>query len=107
MQLQPQITFRNLDTSPSVKQQIEERVAALGRFFNRIVACKVIVEAATRRHRPNKVFHVAVHLTVPSGEIVVNRDPAEQHAHEDVRVAVRDAFDAARRQLEVRAHMSR
>ncbi len=46
-------------------------------------------------------FHqLRIHLTVPGGEIIVNRDPSEHHAHEDVYVAIRDAFDAARRQLE-------
>ena len=39
-------------------------------------------------------------LTVPNREIVVKRDPSEHHAHEDILVAVRDAFDAVRRQLE-------
>jgi len=41
MQLQPQITFRNLDSSPAVEEQIEERVAALEKFFGRIIACKL------------------------------------------------------------------
>ena len=33
-------------------------------------------------------------------EIVVGRDPEAHHAHEDVYVAIRDAFDATRRLLE-------
>jgi cold shock CspA family protein len=37
---------------------------------------------------------------VPGGEIVVNRNHPLDHAHEDVYVAMRDSFDAARRQLE-------
>jgi hypothetical protein len=36
---------------------------------------------------------------VPGREIVVGREPAN-HAHDDMNVAIRDAFDAARRQLE-------
>ena len=40
-------------------------------------------------------FNVRVDIGVPGSEIVVNRDQ-----HEDVYVALRDAFDAARRQLE-------
>ena len=100
MPLQPQITFRNLDMSETVRQQIEGRVAELEQFFDRIVACKVVVETSHHRHHQGRLFHVAVHLTVPGGEIVVNRDPSSRHAHEDVRVAVRDAFDAVRRRLE-------
>jgi cold shock CspA family protein len=39
-------------------------------------------------------------LNVPGREIAVGRDPAAHHAHEDVYVAIRDAFDATRRLLE-------
>lgn len=100
MPLTPQITFRNLDSSDSVRQLITERVAELEQFFDRIVACKVVVETSHHRHRQGRLFHIAVHLSVPGNEIVVKRDPAEHHAHEDIRVSVRDAFDATRRQLE-------
>jgi cold shock CspA family protein len=43
---------------------------------------------------------VRIDLTVPGQELVVSRDPAENQAHTDAYVAVRDAFDAAKRQLE-------
>lgn len=39
-------------------------------------------------------------MAVPGGDIIIRRDPAEKHAHEDVFVAVRDAFHAARRRLQ-------
>jgi hypothetical protein len=42
---------------------------------------------------------VRIDLTVPGAELVVSRDPELDHGHEDVYVAIRDAFDAARRQL--------
>lgn len=99
MQLQPQITFRHLDTSEAVKGVIERRVAELEQFFDRITSCKVVVEASHNQRR-GRLYHVAVTLFVPGSEIVVNRDPSEHHAHEDIHVAVRDAMDAARRQLE-------
>jgi cold shock CspA family protein len=51
--------------------------------------------------------HIAVHLVLPEGEIAVTRDPAEHHAHEDVLVAVRDAFDAVQRRLEDRVRRLR
>ena len=46
-------------------------------------------------------------LTVPGGELAVTREPAEHHAHEDVFVALRDAFDAAQRQREDYARRQR
>ncbi|HTT80133.1 MAG TPA: hypothetical protein VMF86_10680 [Stellaceae bacterium] len=51
-----------------------------------------MVEARHRRHRQGQLYHVAVHLVLPEGEITVTRDPGEHHAHEDVDVAVHDAL---------------
>jgi ribosomal subunit interface protein len=100
MQMPLQITFRNLDTSPAVEGKIRERVAELEQFYNRITSCHVMIEVPTRRHREGSLYHIRVDLKVPGREIVVNRDPSEHHAHEDIYVAVRDCFDAVRRQLE-------
>jgi ribosomal subunit interface protein len=94
-----QVTFRNIDASPAVEAAIRERARELDKFFDRIVSCRVVIEAPNRR-RHGDLFHVRVDLKVPGKEIVVKRDPAEHHAHEDIYVAVRDCFDAVRRQLE-------
>jgi ribosomal subunit interface protein len=95
-----QIAFRNMDASPAVEAKIRERAAELERFYDRIVSCRVVIEAPHRRHEQGKLFHIRVDLKVPGREIVVKRDPTEHHAHEDIFVAVRDCFDAVRRQLE-------
>jgi cold shock CspA family protein len=48
-----------------------------------------------------------VRLTVPGGkEIVSSHDPGPDEAHEDVYVAIRDSFNAAKRQLEDYARKS-
>ena len=100
MELPIQITFRGMGPSDAVEARIRERAAGLERFYDRITGCRVVVEAGHRRHHKGRIYHLRVDLTVPGGEIVVKRDPPEHHAHEDVHVAVRDAFDAARRQIE-------
>lgn len=94
-----QITFRNIDASPAVEAKIRERARELEQFFDRIVSCRVVIEAPNRR-RHGDLYHIRVDLKVPGHEIVVKRDPPEHHAHEDIYVAVRDSFDAVRRQLE-------
>jgi ribosomal subunit interface protein len=94
-----QITFRNIDASPAVEAKVRERARELEQFFDRIVSCRVVIEAPKRR-RHGDLFHISVDLKVPGKEIVVKRDPPEHHAHEDIYVAVRDCFDAVRRQLE-------
>jgi hypothetical protein len=56
-----------------------------------------VQDHAGGRHRQGTIYHVRVDLTAPGGEVVVNREPGEDHTHEDLHVAIRDAFDAARR----------
>lgn len=100
MQVPLHITFQNMPVSDAVEAKIRERAEALERFFPDIVSCRVAVETNAQQHRQGKLYHVRIVLVVPGSDLVVNRDPSQHHAHEDVQVAVRDAFDAARRQLE-------
>jgi len=102
-----QITFRHMDPSPALEARIRRRASELERFFDRITACHVTVEAGSDRHRQGNFFKVNIDLVVPGREIVVGRDSGLNHAHEDAHVAVRDAFDALRRRLEDHARGGR
>lgn len=100
MQLPLQVTFRNLPRSEAIAAKLEERASKLERYYGGIVGCRVVVEAAHKHHRRGNHYHVRVDVTVPDGELVANREPDEHHAYTDVYVAIRDAFDSMRRQLE-------
>jgi ribosomal subunit interface protein len=95
MQLPVQITFRGMESSAAIDTAVRERVGKLEQFHARIVSCRVVIEQPARHKQQGKQFVVHIDLKVPGGEIAVNRDH-----HEDVHVALRDAFDAARRKLE-------
>ena len=66
------------------------------------MSCRVAVEAQHRHKQQGKHYAVRLDVRVPGKEIVANRDH-----HEDVYVALREAFDAVRRQLEEYAHLQR
>jgi len=100
MQLPLQITFRNMDPSDAIEAQIRKRAEELNHFHERIMSCRVVVEPSSRHQHKGRLYHLRIDITVPGGEIVVKRDPPEDHAHEDIYVTIRDAFDAARRQIE-------
>lgn len=95
-----QITFRDFPPSEALEADIREKAAKLDQVYDRIMSCRVVVEAPHAHHHKGNLFHVVIDLTVPGEELVVNRSPGKHHAHEDPYVAVRDAFDAARRQLQ-------
>ena len=94
------ITFRGMEPPIGVEDDIRNRVTELGRFFDRITACHVVVEARHRHQRHGGLYHVHIDLSVPDRTIVAGREPVEDHAREDLRVAIRDAFAAAQRQLQ-------
>ena len=100
MQLPLQVAFRNMEPSDAVTAKVRQRVAALERFWPRLMSCRVAVELQHRHHHQGNLFHVRVDLKVPRGKLVASRRRDLHHAHEDVYVAIRDAFDATRRQLE-------
>lgn len=100
MKLPMQITFRHMDPSPALEEKIRELAVRLERFSSRIMRCHVIVEAPHRHHRKGKLFEVHIHVTVPAGEYIARQEHRHRQSHEDVHVALRDAFDAVKRQLE-------
>lgn len=102
-----EIRFRNMEHSPELEADVREKAAKLDEFYDRITACQVVIEAPHQHHRKGNLYHVRVYLSIPQNDISVDRDPGEHQAHEDVRVAIRDAFDSARRQLQDRVRKLR
>lgn len=95
MQTELQITVRDMDHSPALDERIRSRVQKLERVYTPLMGCRVVAEAPHKHKHQGKHFHVRLDITVPGKEIVVNNDH-----HEDIYVALRDAFEAAKRQLE-------
>lgn len=102
MKITPQITLKNVPHSEAVEAKIRDKMEKLNQFNNRIMSCRVAVEESQRRQHQGKLFAVHIDITVPGKELVVNRVE-----HEDCYVAIRDAFDAARRQLEEHSRIRR
>lgn len=100
MQTPLQITFHQLPPSPALEADVRKWVDELETFFDRIVSCRVLIEAPHHHHHQGRLYRVRIEIGVPGEHIVVGRSPDEDHAHADPHVAVRDAFRAARRQLE-------
>ena len=100
MQDSLRIAFRNMTAPIGVEDTVRALTTELERFCDRIIGCEVVIEARHRSHHQGNLYHVRVELSVPDRTIVVGRDPAERQANEDLHVAVRDAFDAAKRQLQ-------
>jgi ribosome-associated translation inhibitor RaiA len=107
MQVPVEIVFHNLDRSAAVETAVRERVARFDRFADNITSCRVTVEAPHKHHRQGNLFAVRIDLRFPGGEAHADPSASKNHAHEDVYVALRDAFKAARRQRQDRQRIRR
>lgn len=107
MQIPVQVSFKDVEPSDFIKSAIDEHVARLDRFFPRIVGCRVVVEAKNRHGHKGTLYNLGIDITVPGREIVIGRSGPKDHAHEDIHVAMRDAFNAAARALEDHARQVR
>lgn len=95
MQIPLQITIRGMPPSEALETRIREKAEKLEEFHPRITSCRVTVDEINKHQHQGREFQVAIDITVPGKEIVVNK----VH-NEDAYVAVRNAFDAAKRQLD-------
>ncbi len=100
MQTALQITFHQMAPIPAIEDDVRGWVDELETFFDRMVSCRVRIDAPHHHQRQGRLYHVGIEIGVPGDRLVVNRSPDEHAAHEDAGVAVRDAFKAARRELE-------
>lgn len=107
MQLPLQISFVGMEPSEFVAAELRAHAACLERFHPHLTSCRVVLSAPHHHQHKGRLYSVRIDLTVPGAEIAVNREHSLDRTHEDLRVAIRDAFDAARRRLEDCARVQR
>ena len=96
----PEIVFRHVDHSPAIEEAIASRIERLERYYRNIHGCTVVVDAPHRHQHKGHAYTVSIDLVVPGSELVVSGNGAQRNpAHQDVYVAIRDAFNAMERQL--------
>lgn len=100
MKLPLQIVFRNMARSDAIEAKVRERADKLDRYAADIMSCRVVVEPSHKHHHKGNLYHVRVDIKARGAELAVARESDDDRAHEDVYVAIRDAFDAAKRRLE-------
>ena len=104
MQTAPEITFEGSETSDAARAQIVGEIERMEQHNQRITGCRVTVIAPSRKHRHGTGFQVNIWLTIPPHEkIVVNNSASNDSRHEHAEVAIKDAFAAARRQVDALA----
>jgi len=95
MQTPIQITIKDTLNSDELEPTIQEKANKLEQFCEDIISCHVVVEMTQKHKQHGKLHNVRINIAVPGKELSANRNERE-----NVHIAIRDAFDNIRRQLE-------
>ncbi|HAZ14889.1 MAG: hypothetical protein A2X86_21165 [Bdellovibrionales bacterium GWA2_49_15] len=96
-----EISYRDFKSSQAINEKIHQEAAKLERYFERIMFCRVVVSAPHRHHHQGKEYHINILINIPGLDaLVVTNEPEKNKGHEDVFVAIRDAFRAMEHELE-------
>jgi ribosomal subunit interface protein len=102
MRIPAQITFQDFTPSAALDTAVRERTARLEQFHPHLISCRVVVAREARHHHQGYRFSVHYDIKVKGQELAITK-----HADADPFIALRDAADAARRQLENHAEAQR
>ena len=94
-----QVVYHNIDQTDAISEAVQKRIDKLERYCDHIINGRVVLDSPHNNHHKGKVYSVTVEMHTPELEVRVKQDQHDNHAHEDLYVAIRDAFNVAERQL--------
>lgn len=95
MKLPLTIAAHDLEITEPIEAVIREKATKLEKFNGRVIGCHVTVQGPPKHHRNGAPYEVRIDLTVPGHEYVINHQTSPE-----LNIAIREAFDAARRKLD-------
>ncbi len=94
-----EIRFHDVPHSDFIEARIREKVRELEKIYDHINRVRVVVDKDSNRHHKGNAYRIRLFIHVPGREIVINHNQRYDPAREDFRFALREAFDAAVREL--------
>ena len=58
MQVEPRISFRDMDPSPAIEAKVQERIERLEKRYGRLTTCQVVIESPHRHQQQIGRAHV-------------------------------------------------
>jgi cold shock CspA family protein len=100
MKVPLELSFRRAQKTKGIEKLIREKVAKLMQTCNYMVSCRVVIEAPLEHQMVGNPFRVRIDIRVPPRhELVVRRESSKGDMHDQLPKVLRNAFNAARRQL--------
>ncbi len=94
------VSFSGIERDERIERRCMRELAKLARYAPRLVGCRVVVARSNHRHARGERWEVRIRATAPRIQVAVTRVPTGHVAAETLDLAVREAFDRARRRLQ-------
>jgi ribosome-associated translation inhibitor RaiA len=96
-----ELILKNVENKIEIEAVVNEKLEKLEQVCDHVTSCRVFVEQNPNHQHSKASYHVRIDVRIPPHhEIVVKRDSG-RNVHENLSTVVREAFIAARRQVEV------
>ncbi|MGD1898737.1 MAG: HPF/RaiA family ribosome-associated protein [Phormidesmis sp.] len=102
MRVPPEISYRGINKTDALETLIAEKIARLEKFYSEISSCHLAIEKVHDHPNSGSPYRVRIDITVPEDrEIVVDKSPdkGKDMPNQPLEAIIRDAFEAADRQL--------
>lgn len=100
MKIKPEITYRSVQKTEDLEALVQEKIAKLEKFCDYMNSCRVMIEKTHDHPKSGSPYRVRFDITLPpSHEIAVVESPDKGDQYIPLERVIRDAFEAARRQL--------
>jgi hypothetical protein len=93
------ITFHGFVPSEPPRIEVRAWLARLGGLTAPMTGGEVAIEALDQGRKERR-YRVRIELLMPAGPVLVGSDHPDNSPHEDVYIAIRNAFRVARRELQ-------
>jgi ribosomal subunit interface protein len=94
MQVPLEISTRRIELTPDLEADLRRRATKMERLYDRITSCRIAVERESLHHNEGGPYRVRLDITVPGSELIADKEA------QDLNIAIRDAFQAAERQVD-------
>lgn len=100
MKVTPEISYRGVDKTAALETLIAEKIEKLEQVYDRINSCSVAIEKTHDHPSSGSPYRVRIDITAPENrEVAVEESPDDGVQYPPLEAVIRNAFDAAIRQL--------
>ncbi len=100
MRISPEISYRGVNKTDALESLIAEKITKLEQVYDQISSCHIALERPHDHPESGSPYRVRIDITVPeSREVVVDKSPDDGTQYPPLEAVIRDAFEAATRQL--------